>query len=51
MSEKEARAKLKWHGHVTAVTVTPDYRRMNIGIALMHILEEVTEKMYPHFLV
>lgn len=28
-----------WHGHVTAVTVAPDFRRQHLAQKLMHILE------------
>jgi N-terminal acetyltransferase B complex catalytic subunit len=33
----------EWHGHVTALTVAPDYRRMGIGQRLMEHLEDVSE--------
>lgn len=33
-----------WHGHVTALTVSPDYRRLGLAATLMNILEEVSEK-------
>jgi N-terminal acetyltransferase B complex catalytic subunit len=33
-----------WHGHVTAVTVAPEYRRQQLAKKLMHILEEITDK-------
>lgn len=32
-----------WHGHVTALTVAPDYRRLGIGQQLMNHLEKVSE--------
>lgn len=32
-----------WHGHVTALTVSPDYRRLGLGAILMQFLEEVSE--------
>ena len=37
-----------WHGHVTALTVAPDYRRLGVGQRLMRHLEDVSEagKMY-----
>jgi len=35
-----------WHGHVTAVTVAPEYRRQQLAKKLMQILEEITEKTY-----
>jgi N-terminal acetyltransferase B complex catalytic subunit len=34
-----------WHGHVTAVTVAPNYRRQQLAKKLMFLLEEITEKM------
>lgn len=34
-----------WHGHVTAVTVAPQCRRLGLASKLMKILEETTEKM------
>lgn len=34
-----------WHGHVTAVTVNPDFRRMGVAKRLMDCLETVSEKM------
>lgn len=33
-----------WHGHVTALTVSPDYRRLGLAATLMNFLEEVSEK-------
>lgn len=39
-----------WHGHVTAVTVAPEYRRLGIASALMNFLEIVSEQAYnAHF--
>ena len=35
-----------WHGHVTALTVGPTFRRLGLAKQLMDILEEVSEKMY-----
>ena len=40
-----------WHGHVTAVTVGPDYRRQNLAQKLMHILEEISEKVHDCYFV
>ena len=31
-----------WHGHVTAVTVAPPYRRQGLAEKLMNLLEDVT---------
>lgn len=33
-----------WHGHVTALTVSPDYRRLGLAATLMRYLEEFSEK-------
>jgi N-terminal acetyltransferase B complex catalytic subunit len=35
-----------WHGHVTALTVAPEFRRLGLAKSLMDILEQVSEKMY-----
>ena len=32
-----------WHGHVTAVTVPPEYRRLGMATQLMDVLERVSE--------
>eukprot|EP00966_Prymnesium_polylepis_P097677 2262318-Prymnesium_polylepis.1 len=32
-----------WHGHVTAVTVPPEYRRLGMATKLMDELERVSE--------
>ncbi|KAJ3411972.1 N(alpha)-acetyltransferase 20, NatB catalytic subunit [Chytridiales sp. JEL 0842] len=45
MGKAEGQGKL-WHGHVTALTVAPEFRRMKLGEKLMNVLEEVSEKMY-----
>lgn len=34
-----------WHGHVTAVTVSPEYRRQQLAKKLMNLLEDVSDKM------
>lgn len=38
-----------WHGHVTALTVAPDYRRLGIGQRLMRHLEDVSETGEMYF--
>eukprot|EP01121_Diplochlamys_sp_Union-15-3_P000917 TRINITY_DN10778_c0_g1_i1.p1 TRINITY_DN10778_c0_g1~~TRINITY_DN10778_c0_g1_i1.p1 ORF type:complete len:176 (-),score=19.09 TRINITY_DN10778_c0_g1_i1:53-580(-) len=40
-----------WHGHVTAVTVAPEYRRLGMAKQLMNILETVSEKIYNTYFV
>ena len=32
-----------WHGHITAVTVSPDYRKLGIGASLIKFLENLSE--------
>ncbi|GFH07548.1 N-acetyltransferase domain-containing protein, partial [Haematococcus lacustris] len=43
LGKAEGKGEL-WHGHVTAVTVAPDFRRQHLAQKLMHILEHVTDK-------
>jgi N-terminal acetyltransferase B complex catalytic subunit len=40
VAQAEGTEKL-WHGHVTAVTVSPEYRRLGIATNLMAYLEKV----------
>ena len=40
-----------WHGHVTAVTVSPTYRRQGIAHILMDILENVTADRHNGYFV
>lgn len=40
-----------WHGHVSAVTVCPQYRRMGLAAQLMDILESVSEFSYNAYFV
>ncbi|CAI2169508.1 20372_t:CDS:2 [Funneliformis geosporum] len=44
MGKAEGRGK-DWHGHVTAITVAPEYRRLGLADGMMNLLEEVSEKM------
>lgn len=34
-----------WHGHVTAISIAPSYRRLGLAEELMHLLEDVSDKM------
>ena len=34
----------EWHGHVTAVTVAPEFRRLGLAAKLMAGLEDISEK-------
>ncbi|KAI2808728.1 hypothetical protein RDWZM_005934 [Blomia tropicalis] len=38
-----------WHGHVTALTVAPQYRRLNLAGKLMNGLEIISEKKQAYF--
>lgn len=38
-----------WHGHVTCLTVSPDYRRLGLAALLMNFLEDVSEKKRAYF--
>ncbi|KAK0083995.1 hypothetical protein PV325_007806 [Microctonus aethiopoides] len=38
-----------WHGHVTALTVSPDYRRLGLAAKLMKYLEDISEKKQAYF--
>ncbi|KDD74763.1 hypothetical protein H632_c1089p1 [Helicosporidium sp. ATCC 50920] len=46
----EGRGEL-WHGHVTAVTVAPDYRRLSLAKKLMNLLEDVTTTQHRGYFV
>ena len=39
-----------WHGHVTALSVAPDYRRLGLAAKLMSGLEEISEKYVQQLL-
>ncbi|KAL4245280.1 N-terminal NatB acetyltransferase catalytic subunit [Abortiporus biennis] len=41
----------EWHGHVTAVTVAPEYRRLGIGKKLIDLLEFVSDEKYKGYFV
>lgn len=34
-----------WHGHVTAVTVGNNFRRLGLAKQLMNLLEDISQKM------
>ena len=50
LGKAEGAGKL-WHGHVTAVTVAPEYRRLGVAKNLMKELENVTERAYNAYFV
>ena len=41
----------EWHGHVTAITVAPEYRRLSLGRKMMHLLELVSDEIYHGWFV
>ena len=41
----------KWHGHVSAVTVAPTYRRLGLAKTLMDDLENLSKNVYNAFFV
>ncbi|KAG0040867.1 N-terminal acetyltransferase [Podila clonocystis] len=40
-----------WHGHVTAITVAPEYRRLGLAEGMMALLETVSEQPYDGYFV
>ena len=51
MGKSEARQNnpLDWHGHVTAISVADEFRRIGLAAKLMHFLEEVSETKKCYF--
>ena len=43
LGKVEGKGKL-WHGHVTAVTVAPEFRRLGMARDLMTSLEDTTDE-------
>ena len=50
MGKVEGRGE-NWHGHVTAVTVSPEYRRLGLAQLLMGYLERLSEQAYNGYFV
>jgi len=42
---------MEWHGHVTALTVAPEYRRLSLARRMTSLLEMVSEEIYKGFFV
>jgi N-terminal acetyltransferase B complex catalytic subunit len=40
-----------WHGHVSAVSVAPTFRRLRLGHALMHLLEDTSANLHGAYFV
>ncbi|XP_078491433.1 N-alpha-acetyltransferase 20-like [Ciona intestinalis] len=49
MGKVEGRTPDDWHGHVTALSVSSEYRRMRLAAELMKHLEDVSEKKKAMF--
>ncbi|VDB82885.1 unnamed protein product [Peniophora sp. CBMAI 1063] len=41
----------EWHGHVTAITVAPEYRRLGLANGMMKFLERVSDDVYHGYFV
>ncbi|THH20911.1 hypothetical protein EW146_g568 [Bondarzewia mesenterica] len=44
-------AQAEFHGHVTALTVAPEYRRLSLGRRMMRLLEQVSDETYGGYFV
>lgn len=42
-------AREEWHGHVTALSVAPEFRRLGLAAKLMEMLEEISERLVTVF--
>ena len=49
--KKNDESKKNWHGHVSAVTVAPYFRRQGLARSLMSFLEDVTENQHNGYYV
>jgi len=41
----------EWHGHVTALTVAPEYRRLSLARKMINLLEMVSDEIYRGYFV
>jgi N-terminal acetyltransferase B complex catalytic subunit len=44
-------ANTEWHGHITALTVAPEYHRLGLAGKLVALLETVSDEVYKGFFV
>lgn len=51
MLGKAEGSNAEWHGHVTALTVAPEYRRLSLARRMMALLEMVSDEIYKGFFV
>ncbi|KAJ6571489.1 N-acetyltransferase [Mycena capillaripes] len=40
-----------WHGHITVLTVAPEYRRLGLASKMVALLDRVSDEMYHGFFV
>ncbi|KDQ14569.1 hypothetical protein BOTBODRAFT_346040 [Botryobasidium botryosum FD-172 SS1] len=40
-----------WHGHVTAITVAPEFRRLALARKMMNLLEKISDEVYHGYFV
>jgi len=40
-----------WHGHVTAITVAPEFRRLSLARKMMNLLERISDEVYHGYFV
>ena len=50
MGKAEGEGKL-WHGHVSCVTIAPEFRRLGLAARLMQALEDVSEHFHNAYFV
>lgn len=50
LGKAEGDSKL-WHGHVTCLTVSPEFRRLGVARNLMTYLEEISSNVYNAYFV
>eukprot|EP00753_Platysulcus_tardus_P020633 PLAT8303.1.p2 GENE.PLAT8303.1~~PLAT8303.1.p2 ORF type:complete len:176 (-),score=28.91 PLAT8303.1:88-570(-) len=50
MGKTEGKDK-NWHGHVTALSVAPEYRRLGLARRMMNGLEEVSHRQHDDYFV
>jgi N-terminal acetyltransferase B complex catalytic subunit len=41
----------EWHGHITAITVAPEYRRLSLARKMVNLMEFVSDEIYKGFFV
>lgn len=49
MIGKAEGANTEWHGHITALTVAPENRRLGLAGKLVALLETVSDEVYKGF--